>query len=139
MANRQKGNKLGLVDGLVQWGIGRAAFALNTWKAHQLDSEDRQLVSMFLSNVSEGDPFTKMADDQKRRIAVTVSWIYSDIRLFANTFASANGEVKQIEGEQLNSVKNHLFELLLRNPNDMMDLSFLWIYTIKWMQLKGNA
>ena len=135
----KKGNKLGLVDGLVQWGIGRAAFAVNTWKAHQLDKEDRELVSMFLSNVSEGDPFTKMADDQKRRIAVTVSWIYSDIRLFANTFASANGEVKQIEGEQLNSVKNHPFELLLRNPNDMMDLSFLWIYTIKWMQLKGNA
>src|SRR3990167_7673566 len=135
----KKGNKLGLVDGLVQWGIGRAAFAVNTWKAHQLDKEDRELVSMFLSNVSEGDPFTKMADDQKRRIAVTVSWIYSDIRLFANTFASANGEVKQIEGEQLNSVKNHPFELLLRNPNDKMDLSFLWIYTIKWMQLKGNA
>ena len=135
----KKGNKLGLVDGLVQWGIGRAAFAVNTWKAHQLDKEDRELVSMFLSNVSEGDPFTKMADDQKRRVAVTVSWIYSDIRLFANTFASANGEVKQIEGEQLNSVKNHPFELLLRNPNDMMDLSFLWIYTIKWMQLKGNA
>src|SRR3990167_3000911 len=109
----KKGNKLGLVDGLVQWGIARAAFAVNTWKAHQLDKEDRELVSMFLSGVSEGDPFTKMADDQKRRVAVTVSWIYSDIRLFANTFASANGEVKKIEGEQLNSIKNHPFELLL--------------------------
>src|SRR3990167_172833 len=131
--------KLGLIDGLVQWGIQRAAFAANTWKTQQLDTQDRQLVSMFLSNVSDGDPFTKLADDQKRRIAVTVSWIYSDIRLFANTFASANGEVKKIEGEQLNSIKNHPFELLLRNPNDKMDLSFLWIYTIKWMQLKGNG
>ena len=131
--------KLGLIDGLVQWGIQRAAFAANTWKTQQLDTQDRQLVSMFLSNVSDGDPFTKLADDQKRRIAVTVSWIYSDIRLFANTFSSANGEVKRIEGEQLNSIKNHPFELLLRKPNDKMDLSFLWIYTIKWMQLKGNA
>src|SRR3990167_4497047 len=131
--------KLGLIDGLVQWSIQRAAFAANTWKTHQLDTQDRQLVSMFLSNVSDGDPFTKLADDQKRRIAVTVSWIYSDIRLFANTFSSANGEVKRIEGEQLNSIKNHPFELLLRKPNDKMDLSFLWIYTIKWMQLKGNA
>ena len=131
--------KLGLIDGLVQWGIQRAAFAANTWKTQQLDTQDRQLVSMFLSNVSDGDPFTKLADDQKRRIAVTVSWIYSDISLFANRFSSANGEVKRIEGEQLNSIKNHPFELLLRKPNDKMDLSFLWIYTIKWMQLKGNA
>jgi len=132
-------NKLGLIDGAVKWSIDRAAFAVNSWKAHQLDKEDRELVSMFLANISEGDPFAKMADDQKRRVAVTVSWIYSDIRLFANTFSSANGEVKKIEGEQLNSIKNHPFELLLRKPNDKMDLSFLWIYTIKWMQLKGNA
>src|SRR3990167_10302578 len=101
--------KLGLIDGLVQWSIQRAAFATNTWKTHLLDTEDRQLVSMFLANVSEGDPFAKMADDQKRRVAVTVSWIYSDIRLFANTFASANGEVKQVEEEQLNSLKNNPF------------------------------
>src|SRR3990167_6048467 len=72
--------KLGLIDGLVQWGIQRAAFAANTWKTQQLDTQDRQLVSMFLSNVSDGDPFTKLADDQKRRIAVTFSWKYSNIR-----------------------------------------------------------
>src|SRR3990167_6941832 len=131
--------KLGLIDRTVKWRIDRAAFAINSWKAHQLDREDRELVSAFLSSVSAGDPFEKMADDQKRRVALSVSWIYSDIRLFANTFSSAKGEVKKIEGEELNSIKNHPFELLLRRPNDKMDLSFLWIYTIKWMQLKGNA
>ena len=132
--------KRGIIDSVTKWGVERLGFARQQWKTHMLDTEDRRLVSSMLSAVTPSDdPFAKMtADDQMRR-ALQVGWIFSDIRLFANSFSAAKIEIKRIEGEQRTPIKNHDLELLLENPNDQMDLIFLWQYTCKWLMLSRNG
>src|SRR3990167_2393084 len=127
--------KMNVVDKLVGWGIQRYAYARNQWKAN-IDPEDRSLTASMLSSVTPtDDPFAKMSYEERMRKARTVSWIYSDIRIFANMFSGAAAQVIQIEGESRNSVKNHAFEQLLRKPNELIDGDFLWQYSIKWLML----
>jgi len=134
---------MSIIDNITGWGIDRVAFARRRWrlKTHALDSQDRSLAASMLASVTPSDdPFAKMSADEQMRRAMQVGWIFSDIRLFANAFSSAKIEIKRIEGERRIPIKNHALELLLENPNEFMDLVFLWQYTCKWLMLsRGGA
>jgi len=129
--------KTGFVRGAITSVIDLYAHARREWLKANVDVEDRSLIYNFLGNPS--DSMQNWNDAEKRRIAMATSWIYSDIRLIAQEFSAGKFEVQQRDGEQVVPVTNHPFELLLRKPNEYIDLTFLWQYTIMWMQLRGNG
>lgn len=99
-----------------------------------------QVASLFRGEApAHPDVFAKMTDTEWERLAITCSWIYSDINLIAGTFSSARLQVKQRDGEDLQEVENHPFEGLLRRPNPYFGRSHLWRYSLWWLLLRGEA
>ncbi len=79
--------------------------------------------------------------DAAYRLAVTSSWVYSDIKLLADRLASrdARGEVKKVVGEELEDQSNHPAEMLLRRPNGLWSGGRFIRYAAWWLQLRGEA
>lgn len=85
------------------------------------------------------DTFRRFTPADWERLAVTSSWIYSDVNLIAATFTSARLQIHQWQGEDLAEVPNHPFERLMTRPNAAMGRSYLWQYTLWWLLLRGEA
>jgi HK97 family phage portal protein len=75
------------------------------------------------------------------RLAVTSSWVYSDIKLLADRLAAkdARPQVKKRVGEELEDQANHPAELLLARPNGIMTGSLFARYEAWWLHLRGEA
>ena len=73
------------------------------------------------------------------RLAVTCSWVYSDIRVIANEVGKVKFGVHTIDGEATKPVDNHEFERMMRRPNPLMSGTFLKQYTAWWWLLRGEA
>ena len=76
---------------------------------------------------------------QIERLAVTSSWVYSDIRTIANEVSNARLGVYVREGEEETEVIDHDFERLMARPNKAMSGVWLKQYTIWWLLLHGEA
>jgi len=87
----------------------------------------------------QGDTWGAMSQDDWERLAITSSWVYSDIDLISKEGARADLEVHEQTGEGLEAVENHEFEQLMRKPNRFMASSFLRRYTLSWLLLRGEA
>ena len=87
----------------------------------------------------EGDSWNTMTQDEWERLAITSSWVYSDIDLIAKEGARAKLEAHERKGEELEAIPDHEFEQLLRRPNPFMSTSFLKRYTLSWWLLRGEA
>lgn len=72
-------------------------------------------------------------------LALTSTWAYGAIRTVANEFSRADFEVfeKTAEGEE--KILNQAFALTLQRPNEHMGRSFLWQYSMWWVQLRGEG
>jgi len=85
----------------------------------------------------------RVVGDWNRRadeaLAMKTSWVYSDINVIARECSQAGLNVLRLRGEELEEIKNHPFEVLMRRPNPFMSRSFMMQYTIGWMKLDGNA
>lgn len=86
-----------------------------------------------------GASWDSMSQEDWDRLAITSSWVYSDVQLIARTFSKARFQVMRWEGEDLVEVPAHPYELLLRRPNPYMGASFLWQYTVASLLLRGEA
>jgi len=87
----------------------------------------------------EGDSWNSMTQDDWERLAITSSWVYSDIDLIAKEGARAKLEMHERKGEDLTAIPDHEFEQLMRRPNPFMSNSFLKRYTLSWWLLRGEA
>lgn len=125
---------MNLIDSSVKWTVDRISFARSAW-IKAVSSNDRALTSSFLP----GESTDTWDEDKRIRVAAATSWIYADIRLLGQEVSAASLEVKQKVGEQRNSVPNHPAEQLLDNPNPLVDMLFIWQYTIWWLNLRGDA
>jgi len=77
--------------------------------------------------------------ESRERVAITSSWVYSDIRVIANEASQADFQVLVRQGEELVEEADHPFERLMRQPNPHMGKSFLMQYTLWWLLLRGEA
>ena len=79
------------------------------------------------------------SDDQRERLAITSSWVYSDIKGIANEVSQADVGIFQRIGENLEEVIDHEFEQIMRRPNNFMGGAWLRQYSIYWWLLRGEA
>lgn len=115
---------------------------------------DRQLQGMGYTKAARGpqvstlfageapfytDLFSRLTESDWERLAITSSWIYSDINLIAGTFSSAKLKAMRFEGEDLSEIEGHDFERLMARPNAHIGRAFLWRYTLMWLLLRGEA
>jgi len=84
-------------------------------------------------------PSTATEDDYIERRALVNSWVFSAILYIAGEVSANKLYVVQDQGDSVTIVKNHDFTKLLKQPNEYMNRSFLWFYTVLWMKLNGNA
>jgi HK97 family phage portal protein len=83
--------------------------------------------------------FDQWTDEQKERLAITLSWVFSDIQLISGEAAQAELGIYEREGERLTEVLNHPFELLLQRPFPFWPRSLTMRYTLMWWLLRGEA
>lgn len=133
-----------LVDRVNGWVVQRAAYIRNEW-SRAMPSERRPsaLAMEFSDRLAQAGRFggEDMDVDAARRLAITSSWVYSDIDLIAGRIAgkAARPQIKRRVGEKLEDEGNHAFERLLARPNALMPGSYLLRYTVWWLLLKGEA
>lgn len=84
--------------------------------------------------------------DRAYRLAMTTAWSYSDIDLISTRLASTEFEIKRRvkkgkkgEDSELEDVKGHPAQTLLRMPNTLMSGSFLVDMVTTWFLLRGNG
>ncbi len=88
------------------------------------------------TNLSWVDFWGQKDEEEKQRIMLTVSWIYSAVDLIARESAAIPFRVKDIkENEKEVDIPNHEFEKLLRSPNPFMTKTFLLRYLVYWLEM----
>ena len=127
--------RLSVVDRVVGWGVNRISYARQQW-IKAVDPAGREMAYQIATTNTQANDWN---DEEKRRQAFAISWIFAAIRRKATEFSSAKSEVKLIQGEELISVNDHPQEILFRNPNPLVDINFIWQYTIEWLDLRGNG
>lgn len=80
-----------------------------------------------------------MSQDDWERLAITSSWVYSDIDLLSKEGGRPALEMYRREGEELEQELAHPLELLLQRPNPFMSGKYLRMYTWLWWLLRGEA
>lgn len=134
-----------LVDRVNGWVVQRMAHIRNEWtRAMPAEQRRPQALAMeFSDRLAQTGRFggEDMDVDAARRLAITSSWVYSDIDLIAGRIAgkAARPQVKRRVDEKIEDIGNHAFERLLARPNPLMPGSFLLRYTAWWLLLTGNA
>lgn len=129
-----------LVDNLVSYGVDRIAHARQAWESAFKTTERSHLPDYLVGGGGLSANYLEtLTEDEKRRIALTISWVFADIKLIANEASSMGMRVKRLVDERLEEIKNHPFEMILNHPNSEMDITFLLQYTIYWMSLRGKA
>lgn len=76
---------------------------------------------------------------QAEKLAVTSSWVWSDISLIADRVAGESWQVKQRQAEELEDVDNHAFELLWQNPGGTYSGALIAKYLVWWYLLRGES
>jgi HK97 family phage portal protein len=116
--------------------------AVSAFKAGLASSVKRSRAA-FIGAWAEANKWTGGAYSQRgaQRRAMINSWIYTAVELIMNEASAAKfGVVQQTDvDDEPVAIKNHPLEKLLRRPNPWIGRSFLWQYTIAWLQLDGNA
>lgn len=129
-------DKLSVIDRLTGWGLARVGYVRQEWYK-LVDSRARELSAQMV--VATTAPAEELTLEEQRQAAMSLSWTYAAIRRLAQEFTSARSEIKRIEGEENVSVRDHPQEVLFRHPNPLVDMNFIWQYTISWLQLSGNG
>lgn len=80
-----------------------------------------------------------LTDVQKERLAITSSWVYSDVQELSRLACQSKLEVHRREGEETQAEYDHEFEQVLRYPNPYMGRNFVMQYTFGWWLLRGEA
>lgn len=89
-----------------------------------------------VGNESWEDFWAKKDEEEKQRIMLTVSWVYSAVDLIARESAAIPFRIKDIKkNEKEVDVPNHDFEQLLRSPNPFMTKTFLLRYLVYWLEM----
>lgn len=128
-----------MTNPVTRWIDGKIA-GLGYVKADEKRS--RSITSLFSGEAPQYTTLTTWddwTDEQIERLAVTSSWVWSDISLIASTLSIAEFGVYQKSGEGLEEVILHPFEVLFEWPNQFMDQVWLLEYSIWWYLLRGEA
>jgi HK97 family phage portal protein len=116
--------------------------ALGNFKAG-LSSTAKRTRAAFIGAWAEANKWTggEYSKRSAQRRAMQNSWIYTAVEMIMREAGSAKmGVVRQTDvDDEPVAIKNHPLERLLRRPNPWIGRSFLWQYTIAWLQLDGNA
>ena len=83
--------------------------------------------------------FDSYTDEQKERLALTLSWVFSDINLIAGKCAGVALGIYEQDGEKLTAVVDHPFERIMQRPFRFWPRSLLMRYTFMWWLLRGEA
>ena len=131
--------KMNPIDRLVTVGADRLVYAKQQWdrvfKAHE------STLPVYLSESSDwyNQAIQGSTFEERSRIALTISWIYADIKLIANEFSAAPLQVKRLDEKRREIIVEHPFTKVLAHPNSEMDLPFLLQYLAYWIELRGKA
>ena len=135
---------MSLLDTLVGWGIDRVGFAQNRWLSKA--GQARARMPMYLTRDKDNSIYDSLTsyfvdydDEIMQQLAMTISWVYSDIKLIAQEISAAKISVQKAVGENYEDVNSHPFEILMGNPNGVMSYPYLLQYTVQWLYLTGNA
>lgn len=134
-----------LADRLSGWAIDRWAFARKRYQ-RAVDAPSAQpvrLAASFMERQGQADAYGSETMDTEvlQRLAVTSSWVFSDIQLIAGRVASEAGRpvaARYVEG-RWEEDWDHAMTRLLAKPNGLMSGSFMLRYLTWWYMLNGNA
>lgn len=129
------------VDRISRWYLDRRLFI-------QEYLEDRRKArapnrGMSIATAGErpdsGEMMMSTGDTKNARVAMTTSWIYSDVQTLMAEVGAAELQIYQVDGEQDKAIRNHPFELLWNKPNRFLGRTFIMQYLTAWLMLDGNA
>jgi HK97 family phage portal protein len=83
--------------------------------------------------------YDNFSNEEREKLALTSSWVYSDIREITSLATSSDLGVYEVDGEGLTAVDNHEFEQIMVQPNERMDGEWMQQYTLMWWLLRGEA
>jgi len=83
--------------------------------------------------------FDQWTNEQKERLALTLSWVFSDINLISGKVAQADLGVYEYQNESLTAIVDHPFEQLMQRPFRFWPKAFTLRYTVAWWLLRGEA
>lgn len=126
------------LDRAVTFSADRIAHIRREW-SRAVKSDHSSLPAYLASGPEFMSNLQGLDDAEQRKVALTISWIYADIKFLANEVSSAGLQVKKRVNERVESIIDHPFELLFNRPNSEMDSIFLLQYSIYWMSLRGKA
>lgn len=130
---------MNLLDRVTSFGIDRISHARSMWM--RAVSGQNSNLPRYLEDgpVELYGLMDNLRPEERQRIALTISWIYADIKLLASEVSSAGIQIKRKDGDREEVIKDHPLLQLLNHPNSEMDLPFLLQYTTYWMMLRGKA
>jgi len=68
-----------------------------------------------------------------------ISWIYSAVKLIANTVAGVNWRLYKVKNDEYEEIEEHEFLSLLNNPNPFLSRYELFALTVSNLELIGEA
>jgi HK97 family phage portal protein len=96
----------------------------------------------FLGSWAESERYKSdiLTPRMAQRRAMLNSWVYTAVQIIMREASAAQFEVVEhsANGEPVSLTKHALMDVIQR-PNPVMGRSFLWQYTIAWLQISGNA
>jgi len=117
--------------------LDRAVQGLGYMKAEQVLPVGTVLTGE--APVQAGLDFDNYTDEQRERLALTLSWVFSDINLIAGICAQAELGIHERQGERMVEVYDHPFEQLMQQPFRFWPKAFTLWYTVSWWLLRGEA
>jgi len=124
-------------------GMGIRDWLATRWGYTKQEAKAQESGGVQTIFASEAPPaqynWSELTDVQKARLAVTSSWVYSDVEELAKLSCQARLEVCRQEGEGATPQYDHEFERVMRCPNPHMGHNFVRRYTWMWWLLVGEA
>lgn len=123
--------------------IGRAVDRINS-KLGYLKAADIPKMARILAAGEAVDfrtDFMTQTEEEIQKLAITNPWVYSNVMLIAKRIADGIIGVQERDKEdEWQWIPGHdLTRLFEERPNPFMGQSFIWIYQMIWLLLKGEC
>jgi HK97 family phage portal protein len=96
---------------------------------------------LFLDAEADEARYQNESHEGAQRRSLRNSWVYSAVTMIAREVAGTEFQITRQSGpdDEPIQIPNHPVEMMLRRPNPQMGRSYLWQYTVMWLELDGNA
>lgn len=112
----------------------------SSWRGPQPKAAQRSIVNPVTHDAPASGQYAYYAragDEYRARLAMQTSWSFSGMQSIAKAVTSSQLLIKRRAGEELEDIKNHPIEMLMRHPNSDMSREDVMHFTILSLYLKA--